>query len=620
MLGRWLKNRRIPIRGLLALSSGGVVLVATFTVLWIALQASSTNTIELLNDRMVLILDGIENEVRDKLDSAGNLVDGIAKEIQTPHFRAATPDEILDAMTVVLSTTPEVGVLLYWDRNMARRGVFRDADGTLKRLPTIVEADPRARKRLASIPPDGPHVWGAPVVENGTTYLNVVARIGSAQADVAFVAAAVSLDQFSRFVASVGKLYGATAFILYGEGKLLAHPELTANGLQVLSYRVIPVSEAKDPVIVNLGNGVPITFMEAARARGVQVERVEVDETNYVVLQRWVKGYGAEPIAIGAYYMQTQLSDTMRRLMMSAFAGIGVAVLAVIAAILLGGFIARPVRRLAESASDVARLDLASASRPSGSAIAELDQQAHAFNLMLDGLKVFETYVPRQLVQRLIALGSEKSVASQTREVTVMFTDIVGFTTISDHMGAEETAAFLNRHFGMLADCIGAEHGSIDKYIGDAVMAFWGAPDRMDDHAARAVNAARCIAQVITADNRRRAGKGLKPIRMRIGLHSGPAVVGNIGAPVRVNYTIVGDTVNVAQRIESLGHKFDDGADVTVLLSAATAKLAGLSGPEAEDVGEHVLAGVPHPVAVVRLHTNLSVPVAEVKAEPAPAK
>ncbi len=169
--------------------------------------------------------------------------------------------------------------------------------------------------------------------------------------------------------------------------------------------------------------------------------------------------------------------------------------------------------------------------------------------------------------------------ASETRELTVMFTDIVHFSEISERMGAEETAAFLNRHFGLLAACIEAEDGTIDKYIGDAVMAFWGAPDRMDDHAAR--RSARRAASPRRSPPTMRAArrKGLRPVRVRIGIHSGPAVVGNIGTPERVNYTIVGDTVNDAQRLEALGHKLDAGADVTVLMSAETARACRRSTP-----------------------------------------
>lgn len=613
--------RRISIRTLLALSIGGLVLIATGSVLWIAVRANTTNTIELLNSRMVLVLDGIENEVRDKLDSAASMVEGVAAEMETTHFRAAATDEVLDALTVVLATAPEVDVLVYWDRNFVRRGVYRDKDGSLKRLSPQAETDPRVRKRLSAIPADSRYLWGEPVVDNGETYLNVVARVAARGVDVAYVGAAASLTQFSRFVTEVGRKYEATAFMLYGRNYLLAHPSLDVeNGEPGMGLGVIPVSESRDPVIANLAKGVAVSYAGQARAQGIEVERIDVDENVYLAMFRWVDGYGPEAIAVGAYYPRTEISDTLERLMMSAVAGLTVVVIAVIAAFVLGGFIARPVRRLADSASAVARLELADASRPAASAIAELDQQARAFNLMLDGLRVFETYVPRQLVQRLVELGGQHTVASEAREVTVMFTDIAGFTAIADRMGAEETAAFLNRHFGILADCIAVESGTIDKYIGDAIMAFWGAPDRMEDHAARAVAAARRIARTVTADNRRRANKGLKPVRVRIGMHSGNAVVGNIGAPGRVNYTMVGDTVNVAQRIESLGHKLDTGADVTVLMSARTARQAGV-GSEGEDVGEHALAGVPHPVAVVRLHTHVEPTLAAPpEAEPAAVK
>ena len=96
----------------------------------------------------------------------------------------------------------------------------------------------------------------------------------------------------------------------------------------------------------------------------------------------------------------------------------------------------------------------------------------------------------------------------------------------------------------------------IDKYIGDSVMAVWGGLSRMEDHADHAMRAALAIAQVIREDNAVRRAAGQPPIRVRIGLHSGPVVVGNIGAPGRVNFTVVGDTVNIAQRFEQLGKEF----------------------------------------------------------------
>ena len=136
--------------------------------------------------------------------------------------------------------------------------------------------------------------------------------------------------------------------------------------------------------------------------------------------------------------------------------------------------------------------------------------------------------------------------------------------------------------------------GVIDKYIGDSVMAVWGGLSRMDDHADHAVRAALAIARVIREDNATRRGAGQPLIRVRIGLHSGPVVVGNIGAPGRVNFTVVGDTVNIAQRFEQLGKEFmAPDEEVVVLASGGT--LAAVKHREALGLG---------PVAPVLRHVK----------------
>ena len=104
------------------------------------------------------------------------------------------------------------------------------------------------------------------------------------------------------------------------------------------------------------------------------------------------------------------------------------------------------------------------------SRLRELDEASDAFNRMTTGLRWFETYVPRQLVHRLMARNS--LVESEQKKVTVMFTDIDGFSTLTEHMPAAETAATLNEHFAILVECIEAKGGTVDKYIGDSVMAF----------------------------------------------------------------------------------------------------------------------------------------------------
>jgi class 3 adenylate cyclase len=261
----------------------------------------------------------------------------------------------------------------------------------------------------------------------------------------------------------------------------------------------------------------------------------------------------------------------MRRLLVAALTGLAIAVLAVVLAIVLGRLLARPIRRVAAESAKVGAFDLEHVERLPSSAISELNDQATAFNAMLTGLQAFSNYVPRRLVTRLIQSGAGHKLESGERELTVMFTDIAGFTAMSEHLPAREVADFLNQHFTLLAHCVEAEEGTIDKFIGDALMAFWGAPEAQDDHARRACRAAQAMAAAVAADNATRAAAGLEPVRVRIGIHSGPVVVGNIGAPGRINYTIVGDTVNTCQRLESLGREIATDDAVTILVSEATA-------------------------------------------------
>jgi class 3 adenylate cyclase len=169
----------------------------------------------------------------------------------------------------------------------------------------------------------------------------------------------------------------------------------------------------------------------------------------------------------------------------------------------------------------------------------------------------------------------------------------------------QQTADLLNHHFALLGACIEHEHGVIDKYIGDSVMAVWGGLSRMEDHADRAVRAAMEIARVIREDNAVRRASGEAPIRVRIGLHSGPVIAGNIGAPGRVNFTVVGDTVNIAQRFEQLGKEFmKDGEEIVILASGST--MGALRERDAVGLGpvEPVLRqvkGHDEPVEVYRL-------------------
>jgi adenylate cyclase len=194
---------------------------------------------------------------------------------------------------------------------------------------------------------------------------------------------------------------------------------------------------------------------------------------------------------------------------------------------------------------------------------------AHSFNEMVGGLeerekirdvmnKVVSPEVAHELLQHGVTLGGEE------REASVLFADIRGFTTLSEKLPPPELIQLLNAYLSRMSRVIEEEKGVIDKYIGDEVMAIFGAPLASPDHAQRAVAAAVRMLKELQRFNAEEGQES--PLRIGIGIATGLVVAGNVGSPQRLNYTVLGDTVNVASRLQGLTKEYG----VPLILSGAT--------------------------------------------------
>jgi adenylate cyclase len=181
---------------------------------------------------------------------------------------------------------------------------------------------------------------------------------------------------------------------------------------------------------------------------------------------------------------------------------------------------------------------------------------------------MFSQYVPQEVVNRLVNRPELLKLGGEARELTLMFTDLANFTTMSERLTAEATVEVLTEYFNAMTPIIHRYGGTVDKFIGDAVMAFWGAPLDDAQHAEHAVRAAIDMQQAMEQLASRLIERGLPAISMRVGLHTGRVVVGNIGSDSRFSYTVIGDAVNLAARLEGANKAFGTG----ILLSDATAK------------------------------------------------
>jgi len=228
------------------------------------------------------------------------------------------------------------------------------------------------------------------------------------------------------------------------------------------------------------------------------------------------------------------------------------------------------LRRLAREAEAVRRLDLADPVAPPGGT-AEVNALGEAMGGMKAALRLFSVYVPRDLVRKLMAEGAAAELGGERRRLTVMFSDVQGFTSIAERMDPEELMRITSTYFQALTDDLLAHHATIDKYIGDAVMAIWNAPKRDLAHALHGCRAALHARHLTLRLEEEFAARGWPRLHTRFGVHSGDAVVGNVGSSDRMAYTAIGSMVNLASRLEGMNKMYG----TQILVSEATRIGAG---------------------------------------------
>lgn len=272
-----------------------------------------------------------------------------------------------------------------------------------------------------------------------------------------------------------------------------------------------------------------------------------------------------------------------------------VSLLSIGAGVVFSHHLSRPLSGLAEDMARVGDFRLDSVDAPR-SHIREVAFMQAAVENMKRGLRSFRKFVPADLVAALIRLHKEASVGAEERDLTVFFSDIRDFTAIAESMSPKVLAGRLGVYLEGMAGTIQRHGGTVDKFIGDAVMAFWGAPAACQDHAVRACLAALDCQTFLDGLNARWQAEGAPAFVTRIGLDTGPVIVGNMGYEDRLSYTAIGDHVNLAQRLEGLGKHYG-----TRILISEAVYLGARDQVEARRLDSVAVKGKQQAVAIYEL-------------------
>ena len=576
---------RIPITAITVFGTSTLLAVTVGIVLYLGFSQAANTTRQLWADKADTLINAMEQSLEFQLKPIREQARWVANDINDLSSLALFDETIFGS----LAATPHVdGIAIVTADGKSRRWHRSSRK--------VIEEDWSNREEivqwLETVKTQTDPAWRAPIwVEQPvamTTLLHDMPIRDEAGKFIGAFAQIVPIAELSNFLSIHHAETGLTPFVLYDRQYVLAHPMIiNSQFFSEVQRQPLPTLESFGDIILSRiwTPDETLPFISEALI-DTQASGVLWGEDFYLYLFRDINRYGAAPWTIGAYINTSlQTNNEIDRLIQAMLVGIVVLALAIVVSIFLGRRVSKPIKAIVGAAHTVESGDLDSVPQLPGSRIREIDDANIAFNNMVLGLNerelIRETlgrFVPEKVASSLLAGGGQ--IQPLQIDATILFCDIESFTQMTESLGPVKIVDVLNSYFSAMAAILEQHGGVITQFQGDAILATFNVPVANSDHAANAVHAAQeMLSRIASTDF---AGEALN---VRIGVNTGPVVAGAIGAEGRLNYTVHGNAVNLAARLENLNKKYG----TRLLVSANTAALA--QEFEFTQVGESVVRG-----------------------------
>ncbi len=569
---------RVPLRYITVFGVSALIALAVGIVFFLGFFSATKNTRELMNDQANGLISSMQRDIALWMKPVNSQAIWVAEHVADNSHAVSNLEQFDAFMQGALAATTQVaGIALVSPEALIRRWTRSTGE--------VITEDWSDRQEIkwwidGAKQRRGPS-WVEPFFTDTidkTILLHDLPIYAANGEFLAILAQIVPIEELSNHVVDLSPREGMTPFILHGEDHVLAHPLLTkaADSENTIATPLPLLTDIDDEILKRIWSPDDEDLFFLNDYDNIETSGVFIEEHEryFIYLYRRIKDYGSVPWIIGAH-LNTDIygGAESKRLVQALVGSIAVLLAAIVGAIALGRYITRPITEIAEAARLVEANKLTEVQALKPSRMSELDDAARSFNQMLVDLRertlirqTLGQFVPETVARTLLSEGG--SLESQNAQATLLYSDIEGFTSLTENLGAAKMVSVLNAYFSAMVEILERYEGVVTQFHGDAILATFNVPIENTEHAMNAIMAASEMIETVNAQQF--CGQALN---VRIGIDSGPVVAGAVGAAGRLSYTIYGNPVNLAARLEGMNKEFS----TSMLVSENTEKLAGPS-------------------------------------------